>query len=136
MDFKIWQRKKKKKSKASKVADKIELVVDGVQVPREWLKGKKKQKLSEDYVVVKPRQRRRYRIPHLRTIKRIFVAVFLIFNFLSSQMLLFGPGESRFLGLLFLFEAYVCLDYLWQTRYDAEIIRKVLEAEKKATVEQ
>jgi len=128
LDLKIWKRKKKKKRKNREE----EPTVDGIRVPKEWLKGKRGKKLKSEFVVVKAKKRKKYRIPHLRLIKRIIVGLGLVFNFLASQLLLFGGSfESKMMGFVFLFQAYICLDYLWQTRYDMEVLRRVLRAEKK-----
>jgi len=122
---KIWKRKKKHENEE-------ELVIDGIRVPKEWLKGKSKQRLEKEFVIVKPKKRKKYRIPHLRFIKRLIVGIGFLFNFISSQVLFFSPiYESKIMGFIFLFQAYICLDYLWQTRYDIEILRKVMKSEKK-----
>jgi len=89
--------------------------------------------MDKEYVIVKPKIGKKYHIPHMRTIKRVIVGLGLLFNFVASQILLFGAGaESKIMGFVFLFQAYICLDYLWQTRFDMEVLRRVMRAEKKA----
>ena len=120
-----------KQKKAWKKAKKIETVA-GVQVPKKWLNDQKnKSKLKSGYVIVQRlKERKRYRLPDLRTVKRIIAFFYCIFFFLTSQT---AFASIPAMGVLFLGASYLFLDYVWQLRRSPKVFKEKNEIEEKTS---
>jgi hypothetical protein len=121
----LFKKEKKKPKAKGNYAE-----VDGVMVPKAWLPKNRKKLEKQGYVVLKKKETKKYHIPHFRTFKRGMAAILMFFNFFSSQFLFFGEGASPFMGAVFFFNAYVCADYLWQTRKEPELFKRVTKVEE------
>lgn len=126
---KIRKKFSRPKTKAFRRAKKIE--VEGVKVPKAWLpKSKGKLKPKQGYVIVEKKKQKKWHIPHLRSLKRGLAGILVIFNFLFSQFCLMSTPTTQVMGLLFLANSFIIADYLWKTRKEPEIFRKVMKVEE------
>lgn len=81
----------------------------------------KKPTKQKKKTITTPQTRHKIHIPFLKTLKRILAVFLLIMNFAISQGVLMGQPEGRSLFLLFILNAFVCLDYLNKTREKKQI---------------
>lgn len=85
-----------------------------MKIPKEWIKKSKK---AQDLVVVeKPKQRRKFKIPALRTVKRFIAFFLMVANFILAQVTLLSLGSIQLLYIFFMLNSFLALDYTWKTR--------------------
>jgi hypothetical protein len=135
------KRKKVKTSRLSKVNAKLSglfgklnlfkkrpvEIENEMKVPKEWLKKSRPLQDQEYVVVEKAKQKRKYKLGFLRTLKRVIAVGLAVFNFVIGQASLAGAAQTQILWVFFMANAYICIDYVWKTRHEPE----PFEAKKK-----
>lgn len=97
---------------------------ESIPVPASWPRKREGEKSgsSQDYRYI-PREKKpfKFRVPGLRTGKRIIAGILLVFNFAISQITLTGAPASQPLALFFLLNAFLLADYIWKTRVKPQV---------------
>lgn len=60
--------------------------------------------------------KRKLRVPGLLRFKQLCAVILLLVNVLMSQGALISGAQSRVMFWFFLFQAWICFEYLWKTR--------------------
>jgi hypothetical protein len=92
-----------------------------MMVPKEWLTPENIPKIQEKYTIIDKANYRKFRIPGLRTSKRIIAGILLLLNFFISQATLTGPVATQGFAVFFLLNSFILVDYLWKTRAKTEV---------------
>lgn len=108
------------------------------EVPRSWLRGRKDirpEKPEKEKEKKKGKQKKRksstvfirdsaptekFRVPGLRTFKRIVWGFIFLVDLFFSQAALLGPADSRMMFWFFILHAWMALEVIWKTRQSAE----------------
>lgn len=71
-----------------------------------WTPGQRRRKLPG----------RRFRIPGLRSFKRLVAFFLMVVDFIIGELALTGPAGNQPLAIFFLLNSFILADYLWKTR--------------------
>jgi len=126
------KRKKVKTSRLSKVNAKLSglfgklnpfkkrpvEIENEMKVPKEWLKKSRPLQDQEYVVVERAKQKRKFKLGFLRTLKRVIAVGLAVFNFVIGQASLAGAAQTQILWVFFMANAYICIDYVWKTRHE------------------
>lgn len=83
-------------------------------VPRSWKKPGQPARKKDDVQII---EQQKFRLPGLRTMKRILAGILLLINFTFSQFLLGSIGnQNQAVFIFFLANSFIIGDYLWKTR--------------------
>lgn len=95
-----------------------------MKVPKEWLKKSRPLQDQEYVVVEKAKQKRKFKLGFLRTLKRVIAVGLAVFNFVIGQASLAGAAQTQILWVFFMANAYICVDYVWKTRHEPRPFEK------------